>query len=152
MNREEEHPLSRIIVTSVIVLGALSACSQKSPPPEANPAPSPAPAPAATAPRAAYVSQDEARKMFVARCASCHGMEGKGDGPGSVALNPKPRNYTDGAWQKTVTDDEISKAIMYGGAAVGKSPIMPAQADLQSKPEAVAALVKVVRSFAPTTP
>ena len=37
----------------------------------------------------------------------------------------------------------------HGGAAVGKSPLMPANPDLSSQPEVVQALVKRVRSFAP---
>ena len=34
-----------------------------------------------------------------------------------------------------------------GGAAVGKSPIMPASPDLDEKPEVVEGLVKLVRKF-----
>ncbi len=91
----------------------------------------------------------EAEEMFRSRCAVCHGEKGLGNGPGSTALNPKPRNYTDGAWQANVTDDQIKNVIMYGGAAAGKSPIMPASPDLQSKPEVVDELVKIVRGFRP---
>lgn len=94
-----------------------------------------------------FVTEAEARREFVTACASCHGTEGKGDGPGSVALNPKPRNYTDKEWQKSVTDEQISKTIVYGGAAVGKSPIMPAHPELSNKPEMVEALVKIIRAF-----
>lgn len=89
----------------------------------------------------------EAKSAFETRCATCHGSTGKGDGPGAAALNPKPRNYTDKAWQKSVTDEQIKKTIVMGGAAVGKSPIMPASPDLDSKPEQVDALVKLIRGF-----
>lgn len=89
-----------------------------------------------------------ARVLFKTRCAVCHGETGKGDGPGSAALNPKPRNYSDPEWQKQVTDEQIKSTILMGGAAVGKSPIMPASPDLNEKPEVTAELVKVVRSFA----
>lgn len=88
----------------------------------------------------------EVKEMFKARCATCHGEDGKGDGPAAAALNPKPRNYTDVAWQDTVKDDEIRKAITMGGASVGKSPIMPASPDLEGKPE-LDGLVAYVRSF-----
>lgn len=88
-----------------------------------------------------------AKEIFDSRCSACHGTSGKGDGPGAAALNPKPRNYTDKAWQATVTDEQIKKTILLGGAAVGKSPIMPASPDLDSKPEVVAGLVKIVRGF-----
>ena len=89
----------------------------------------------------------EAHEMFNTRCATCHGQFGRGDGPGAAGLNPKPRNYADLAWQKTVTDEEIEKAIVYGGVAVGKSPQMVANPDLQAKPGVVAALREKVRSF-----
>jgi len=94
-------------------------------------------------------AKGEAEQMFRSRCVVCHGEKGLGNGPGSTALNPKPRNYTDGTWQANVTDDQIKNVIMYGGAAAGKSPIMPASPDLQSKPEVVDELVKIVRGFRP---
>ena len=34
------------------------------------------------------------KTMFMTTCMPCHGAEGKGDGPASVAFNPKPRNFT----------------------------------------------------------
>jgi hypothetical protein len=78
----------------------------------------------------------------------CHGESGKGDGPAAAALTPKPRDYTDATWQKSVTDDQIRKAITGGGAAVGKSPLMPGQPDLSSNPAALDGLVKLIRGFA----
>jgi mono/diheme cytochrome c family protein len=88
----------------------------------------------------------DGEELFKTRCAPCHGDHGKGDGPGAAALNPKPRNYTDVAWQDKVSDEDIKKTILYGGAAVGKSAAMPANPDLEDKPE-LDALVKKVRAF-----
>ena len=102
----------------------------------------------ATAVKITAADRSEANEMFQTRCAACHGQFGRGDGPGAAGLNPKPRNYADAAWQKVVTDEEIEKAIVYGGAAVGKSPQMVANPDLQAKPGVVAALREKVRSFA----
>lgn len=143
-----------VALAALFPLAFLVGCSKEAPKPEATAAPSAAaaPKPVETTPSVPYVSEAEGQKTFVSRCAACHGTTGKGDGPGAAALNPKPRNYTDKEWQKSVTDDQIAKTIMYGGAAVGKSPNMPAQPDLSSKPEMVAALVKVVRSFGQTAP
>ena len=90
----------------------------------------------------------KAHKIYEERCASCHGEKGNGDGPGAFAVKPKPRDYTDAEWQKTATDEELAKAIVKGGAAVGKSYMMPANYDLRSKPEVAAGLVQIVRSFA----
>lgn len=89
----------------------------------------------------------EAEQIFVSRCVACHGPQGKGDGPASAGLTPKPRNFQDPAWQDSVTDDHIEKIIKFGGAAVGKSPAMPANPDLTSKNEVVTALREHVRNL-----
>jgi len=91
--------------------------------------------------------RQQAQQIFSTRCAVCHGAEGRGDGPGGAGLDPKPRNYHDTAWQDSVTDKEIEQAIVYGGAAVGRSPAMVANPDLGSKPAIVAALREIVRNF-----
>lgn len=115
--------------------------------PEAQP---PAAGEAKEEPKAAEGQGDataEAKKLFGERCATCHGAEGKGDGAASAALNPKPRNYTDQEWQKTVTDQDLRDIIVKGGAGVGKSPLMPPNPDLADKPEVVNGLVALIRSF-----
>lgn len=89
----------------------------------------------------------EARQIFGTRCVTCHGAEGAGDGAASAGLTPRPRNLQDDAWQSAVTDEHIERIIQYGGAAVGKSPAMPANPDLTSKPEVVSALREHIRSL-----
>jgi len=89
----------------------------------------------------------EARSLFKTKCIVCHGDHGAGDGPGAAALNPKPRAFADAAWQASVTDDQIKKTIVEGGAAVGKSSAMSANPELANKPEELNALVKIVRDF-----
>jgi mono/diheme cytochrome c family protein len=91
--------------------------------------------------------QATAEKIFETRCATCHGKEGLGDGPGATALNPKPRNFHDLEWQKATSDSTIETAIVYGGAAVGRSAAMVPNPDLQAKPGVVKALRAKVRSF-----
>ena len=144
-----------LVSWSVIALG-LCACSKSEPaalPPNANPnAPAAPSAPSANTQPAAPPSavSDDPHEIFKTRCVMCHGEQGHGDGPASVPLNPKPRNYSDQAWQKSVTDDQIKKTITGGGASVGKSPLMPAQPDLASKPEVLDGLVKIIRGFGTT--
>jgi mono/diheme cytochrome c family protein len=103
--------------------------------------------PARGADQISPAAEKEAQDIFKNRCTMCHGQSGKGDGPAGVALNPKPRNWTDAAWQKTVKDEEIEKAILGGGQAVGKSVLMPANPDLANKPEVIKALRNIVRSY-----
>jgi len=66
------------------------------------------------------------QSMYEKACSMCHGLTGKGDGSTAAALNPKPRNHTDGQYMNTLTDDYLFKVIKEGGASVGKSPLMPA--------------------------
>ena len=123
----------------VLILALAAGCGKKSESPQ------PEPTPAETTPVVA--ATDEAQTTFKTVCATCHGEGGLGNGPGAAALTPKPRNYTDKAWQASVTDDQIKQTILMGGAAVGKSPMMPAQPQLKEKPEVVAALVQIIRTF-----
>ncbi len=90
----------------------------------------------------------EAKKIYDTRCVTCHGTTGNGDGPGAAALNPKPRKYSDKEWQNSVKDEDIAKAIVEGGPAIGKSPLMPPNPDLKGKDAVVAELVKIIRGFA----
>jgi mono/diheme cytochrome c family protein len=128
------------------------ACGER----DATPAPAAAPpAAAASAPAAAAqpaigaaAAGEEAKQIFATRCTTCHGSEGAGDGPGSVSLVPTPRNFQDPTWQDSVTDEHLEKIVMYGGAAVGRSPSMPGNPDLMAKPEVVRALVAHLRSLA----
>lgn len=117
-------------------------------PPAAQAGESAAPAAGPAASQAAAGgARVEADKIFAGRCMTCHGPKGEGNGPGSAALVPKPRNFTDPEWQASVTDDHITKIIQFGGAAVGKSPTMPGNPDLMSKPEVVQGLVAHIREL-----
>ncbi len=72
------------------------------------------------------------KEVFVkTNCNSCHGMEGKGDGPVAAALDPKPRDYTKGDFKfdangdgKPGTDEDIALVIKNGAAAYGGSAMM----------------------------
>lgn len=66
------------------------------------------------------------KEKFQQICASCHGAKGKGDGVAAAALDPKPRDLSDAAYVSGLTDDHIFKTVKEGGAAVGKSALMPA--------------------------
>jgi cytochrome c553 len=89
----------------------------------------------------------QAQATFNTLCVMCHGADGTGTGPAAASLNPKPRNYTDAAWQASVTDDQIKDIILKGGAGVGKSPSMPGQPQLKDHPEVLDGLVQLIRGF-----
>jgi mono/diheme cytochrome c family protein len=129
----------------VFALLVASACSKHS-----SEAPAASSQPVAVTPEAPPPPPDpaaDARKLFASKCVVCHGDHGAGDGPGAAALTPKPRAFGDAAWQASVTDEQIKKTILEGGAAVGKSPAMSANPELKDKPEELTALVKIVRDF-----
>jgi len=77
----------------------------------------------------------------------CHGENGDGQGPSAENMNPRPRNFHNRQWQKSVSDETLAKAIVYGGPAVGVSAAMPANPDLAGQPELVAAMVKRIRAW-----
>ena len=138
--------LTTMLRASLLVMACLLGCGERerAPAPAAPSQAAPSPTSAAPAPAAA----DEAKQIFATRCVTCHGPEGTGDGPGSAALDPKPRNFQDPAWQASVSDEQLEKTILYGGAAVGKSPTMPGNPDLMAKPDVVRALVAYLRGLA----
>lgn len=141
--------MKRIRTLAMCSAFAVLACGaeQQSTAPPAS-APTPAVSPSATAGAPSGTESAEAKQIFETRCYTCHGMTGMGDGPGSAALTPKPRNFHDPAWQASVDDEHLRKIVLYGGAAVGRSPMMPGNPDLTSKPEVVAALRAYVRGLA----
>ena len=81
-------------------------------------------------------------------CVACHGATGEGDGAAAAALEPKPRKYSDGAWQDSVTDEAIKKVILEGGAANGMSPLMAGYAaQLEGKEADLNNIVAYIRSL-----
>lgn len=131
--------MKHLVIT--IALGAVAfGCSKTEPSQGAKPNPEPAE-------KAAAAPSGGAKEIFASRCTACHGASGKGDGAAAAALNPKPRDYTNKEWQASVTDAQLKKVIVAGGAAVGKSAAMPPNPDLEAKPELVDGLVAIVREF-----
>ena len=54
-------------------------------------------------------------ELYAGVCSSCHGTEGKGDGPGGAATPDGmrgPRNFTDKDWQASVDDEHIINVIV----------------------------------------
>jgi mono/diheme cytochrome c family protein len=132
---------------SVLVIASIAACKKPAPASdESEPQPGTATAVASGGGGGGGDSATKAKEIFANRCTPCHGPEGRGDGPASQSLEPKPRNFHDPSWHASIDDAYIEKIIKFGGAAVGKSPAMPGNPDLND-PALVAELRTLVRSF-----
>jgi mono/diheme cytochrome c family protein len=89
----------------------------------------------------------QAKEMYNTKCWKCHGPNGAVNGPSSDSFHPRPHNYTDPAWQASVTDDQIKEIILRGGLNMKKSPAMPGNPMLKHRPEVLDGLVKIIRDF-----
>ena len=85
--------------------------------------------------------------IYHTTCAPCHGEGGKGDGPAAIALNPKPRDHTNGVYMDKLTNAHIFDVITKGGAAFGY-PTMPGQPQLAD--DSVKNVIAYVRSLSKT--
>ncbi len=54
------------------------------------------------------------KTVFMTNCMSCHGSEGKGDGPASAAFNPKPRNFTAEPFKQGGSPSAVFYTITHG--------------------------------------
>src|ERR1700737_1322786 len=60
-------------------------------------------------------ARKEASDIFKDRCVTCHGEQGRGDGPGASNLMPKPMDFPNSNWQGSVTAPEYPKRIYRAG-------------------------------------
>ena len=90
---------------------------------------------------------EKGKELFRANCSSCHGDNGLGDGPSSVTLNPKPRNFHSlTGWTNGSKISQIYKTLQEGVPRTGMASFsyMP--------PIDRFALIHYVRSFATGQP
>ncbi len=59
-------------------------------------------------------------------CRKCHGSDGSGNGPVAAVLSTHPSDFSDCDAVAKLTPEFLTKIIGEGGAAVGRSPQMPA--------------------------
>ncbi len=69
--------------------------------------------------------------LFALHCATCHGGDGKGEGPAAIALNPKPRDLTEGTFYIDANDNnetgesiDLARVILVGTGPFGGSEAM----------------------------
>lgn len=67
------------------------------------------------------------KAAFDMQCASCHGPKGMGDGVAAAALNPKPKNFTDGAgWKNGRKPTEVFGTLTKGLGGMPSFGSLPA--------------------------
>jgi mono/diheme cytochrome c family protein len=96
---------------------------------------------------------ERGRQLYLGHCATCHGDQGKGDGPSARlhaqrTLRP-PYDLTDPSVQQVLTDGEIFWKISVGYRREGKV-IMPAFKTQVPEDEDRWRVVQFVRTLGPT--
>jgi mono/diheme cytochrome c family protein len=89
------------------------------------------------------------QQVYEKRCAICHGVNGRGDGPAAPSLIPRPRDFTVGEYKykstapdEDASDDDLRHTIEYGLAASA----MPYWKDILSQEE-IDEVIKYIRAF-----
>ena len=72
-------------------------------------------------PQASPQDVEAGKQVYLKRCAECHGVEGKGDGPLAAYMEPRPRDFTAGQYKlrttrsgELPTDDDLMRAVSLG--------------------------------------
>lgn len=76
-----------------------------------------------------FADDDDALAMgkavFETNCVTCHGTEGKGDGPAAVGLEPGPADLSDGGMLSMLSDGYLFWRVSQGGAVAPFNSAMP---------------------------
>lgn len=88
---------------------------------------------------------DAGRSLFESRCASCHGLDGRG-APGEQALGVPLPDFSDCSFATREPDTDWAAVAHGGGPARGFSELMPAQGDALTREE-IEAILGHLRSF-----
>lgn len=88
------------------------------------------------------VSVERGRVIYAESCAACHGNEGDGRGPASVAIKGnKPRDFTSGVFKYGSSDEAIYKTISDGVP----NTVMPSWSYLSKEDRF--SVIKYIRTF-----
>ena len=67
--------------------------------------------------------QARGHRVFLQRCATCHGPQGRGDGQNAYNLQPPPPDFQESLAKLSPADRR--KIVESGTAALGRSPLCP---------------------------
>ena len=89
------------------------------------------------------------KSIYESRCVACHGSEGKGNGPASALLYPRPRDFTTGKFKfrstesgSIPTDEDLLNTVRNGLHATAMPDWKPFIGD-----DSLKAVVEYVKSF-----
>ncbi len=82
------------------------------------------------------------KRIYLARCQSCHGVHGDGKGPKARGLVPPPPDFTDPSYWQNKTDPYLFHVIQNGMGA------MPGWSDTLS-PDSIEDVLSYIRTFRP---
>lgn len=74
-------------------------------------------------------------EIFQTNCASCHGEQGRGDGPAAQGLDPAPASLADQAMMHDLTDGFLFWRVTEGGLMEPFNSAMPAWGDILTEDE-----------------
>ncbi len=86
----------------------------------------------------------QGKSLYSSNCASCHGNEGKGDGPAAAAFTPRPRNFAAGEWKNGGKPSQVFQTLSTGMGSMPPFAALP--------PDQRWALVHYIRSLSPNPP
>src|SRR5262249_37885238 len=86
------------------------------------------------------------RRIYVERCAPCHGDEGRGDGPAAAALEPRPRNLHEPALWDGRSTDRLRDVVQHGKPGTMMQPFQGVLSDGE-----IDAVIEYLGRFRPQT-
>src|SRR5579884_1077012 len=91
------------------------------------------------------------QKLFVQHCATCHGPDGRGNGPAAPSLIPRPRDFTSGIFKyaSTATGQPPTDADLINVVTNGlQASAMPSFGDILSSDD-IRTVVDYVKTLSP---
>lgn len=85
-------------------------------------------------------------EIYKVNCATCHGPEGKGDGPTAVGLDPQPASLADAHMMEEMNDGALFWRVSEGGMMEPFNSVMPAWKETLSEDE-IWQVITYIREF-----
>jgi mono/diheme cytochrome c family protein len=89
----------------------------------------------------------QGRVLYEQHCAVCHGVTGRGDGPGALVHRQPMRDFSNPAAMREVNDGFLFEIIKKGSSQFGRSNAMPSWG-MKLSDEEIRAVVAHIRSLA----